>query len=308
MKKLLQFFPIFLLSLPVFAQSDSITVTDAKWGMQRLSKGVIWKTMHFKNNTLFGANQYINLLELAADTKKVRPVLAYSDSLERTSDMAKNHKAIAGINGSFFKMRGADPDYRPDLKSVPKSSPSKIDKNRSTVYLRVSDSLISEHTFARDSVRKRHQKAVIAIKDSKLLILAADQSNLFWERSLVAEDIVSSGPLLLLKGVGQPIPDDPFCNDRHPRTAVGIKPDGTVLLLVVDGRLKEAGGMSIPELQKTMRWLGCSDALNLDGGGSSAMYIKGEPDNGVVNHPSDNKKFDHGGEREVANALLLLKP
>jgi hypothetical protein len=35
------------------------------------------------------------------------------------------------------------------------------------------------------------------------------------------------------------------------------------------------------------------------------MWIKGQPDNGIVNHPTDNKKFDHYGERKVANALII---
>ncbi|RYY32717.1 MAG: phosphodiester glycosidase family protein, partial [Sphingobacteriaceae bacterium] len=227
-------------------------------------------------------------------------------SLEKTSLLAKSRKAIAGINGSFFKMRGTDPDYRPDLKSVPKMEPSYIGKNRSVVYLRVKDSLIANHVFEKDSIRRRDQQGVIALQNRQLSILAVDTSSLTWEQRIVANDIMSTGPVLLIDGKYLPIPNDDFCNDRHPRTAIGKKPDGTVILLVVDGRLKQAAGMSIPELQKTMRWLGCTDAINLDGGGSSTMYIKGQPDEGVVNHPSDNKQFDHFGEREVANAVLLL--
>ena len=61
--------------------------------------------------------------------------------------------------------------------------------------------------------------------------------------------------------------------------------------------------MSLEELQKTISWLGAKHLINLDGGGSTTMYIK---DKGVVNYPSDNKKLDHFGERKVANALLLL--
>lgn len=52
-----------------------------------------------------------------------------------------------------------------------------------------------------------------------------------------------------------------------------------------------------------MRWLGCTEAINLDGGGSSTMYIK---EFGVVNYPSDNGLHDHEGERPVSNAILLL--
>jgi exopolysaccharide biosynthesis protein len=53
--------------------------------------------------------------------------------------------------------------------------------------------------------------------------------------------------------------------------------------------------------------LGCEYALNLDGGGSSTAWVAGK---GIVNYPSDNKKWDHQGERSVATALLffLTKP
>ena len=47
----------------------------------------------------------------------------------------------------------------------------------------------------------------------------------------------------------------------------------------------------------------CTEAINLDGGGSSTMYIK---DEGVINFPSDNKQHDHEGERPVSNAILVL--
>ena len=77
--------------------------------------------------------------------------------------------------------------------------------------------------------------------------------------------------------------------------------DGTVVFVVVDGRLPEAAGVSTTELSLIMSWLGCRDALNLDGGGSSTMVFDGN----VVNHPSDNKKFDHQGERVVANAIVV---
>ena len=39
---------------------------------------------------------------------------------------------------------------------------------------------------------------------------------------------------------------------------------------------------------------------------STTMYVKGEPENGIVNRPSDNQKFDNKGERRVANSILLL--
>ena len=56
-----------------------------------------------------------------------------------------------------------------------------------------------------------------------------------------------------------------------------------------------------------MRWIGAENALNMDGGGSTTLYAEGENGNGIVNHPSDNKKFDREGERHIVNALLFIK-
>ena len=116
---------------------------------------------------------------------------------------------------------------------------------------------------------------------------------------------MTAGPMLLRKGQYVPQRDDrTFVTKRHNRTALGLRPDGTTVLLVADGRFKDkAEGLTLPELERVMRWLGCTEAINLDGGGSSTMYIK---DKGVVNYPSDNNRHDHEGQRPVSNAILLL--
>ena len=98
-----------------------------------------------------------------------------------------------------------------------------------------------------------------------------------------------------------------FVNSRHNHSAIGIKPDSTILLFTVDGRTKQSEGMTLDELIATLRWLSCQDALNLDGGGSTTMYVKGQPYNGIVNYPSDNLRFDHSGERAVSNVLMVVE-
>jgi exopolysaccharide biosynthesis protein len=290
-----------------YAQKDSTALALSKWAQRSIADGVIWKSVHFMQGELFNANQNINLIEIAPAANGVKLSIGHSDSLETTSQIALAKNALAAINGSFFKMRGADPDYNPALNKVPKREPSNIGKNRSIVYLRENNQAIAENEKDKSVTRKRHLQGTLVINSNQLFMLRADSVDFNWEHGLKASDVISSGPLLLLKGFFQPIPNDAFCNDRHPRTAVGKKADGTIVLFVVDGRANESAGMSIPELQRTMKWLGCTDALNLDGGGSTTMYVKGEPFKGVVNYPTDNKKFDHEGEREVANIILVLK-
>lgn len=88
-----------------------------------------------------------------------------------------------------------------------------------------------------------------------------------------------------------------FSVTRHPRTAIGFSRDSTKLYLVtVDGRSESSSGMSLAELATLLQSLGVYQGLNLDGGGSTTLVIRGA----LVNHPSDS-----AGERAVGNALLV---
>jgi len=109
---------------------------------------------------------------------------------------------------------------------------------------------------------------------------------------------VVSGNTMLVKN-GEVVPHDNKL--RHPRTVVGLNAAGSkLILLVVDGRKPGiAIGMNYDELAAEMIRLGCTDALNLDGGGSSVMAVR-DPAKGefkILNQPTD------GRERAVANVL-----
>jgi hypothetical protein len=89
-----------------------------------------------------------------------------------------------------------------------------------------------------------------------------------------------------------------FVAARHPRTLAGLRSDGTLLLVAVDGRRAGwSAGVTLPEAARVMRALGARDALNLDGGGSTAMTVRGR----VISRPSDPT-----GERPVSDALVVL--
>jgi hypothetical protein len=102
---------------------------------------------------------------------------------------------------------------------------------------------------------------------------------------------------------------------RAPRTAIGIRADGSILLVVVDGRarLPHSVGATLAELATLMKNLGCRAAMNMDGGGSSVMFVNDpqsyerklspELQPGVVNLPSDLG----GVERLLPVALVVAK-
>ncbi|MFC7105479.1 phosphodiester glycosidase family protein [Nonomuraea rubra] len=84
---------------------------------------------------------------------------------------------------------------------------------------------------------------------------------------------------------------------RHPRTLLGTTRNGSLILATIDGRQPGVTvGANFVEAAQFMRWLGATQAINLDGGGSTAMVVG----NKVVNRPSD------GAERAVGDALLVL--
>ena len=69
----------------------------------------------------------------------------------------------------------------------------------------------------------------------------------------------------------------------NPRSAIGYKADGTFIIVTVDGREKSSVGMTLVELAKYMKSIGCEYAMNFDGGSSSALYVKGKIVNTAIN-------------------------
>ncbi|MBX7170256.1 MAG: phosphodiester glycosidase family protein [Pyrinomonadaceae bacterium] len=120
--------------------------------------------------------------------------------------------------------------------------------------------------------------------------------------SALSEDIVAGVPQLIKNGKieitwEQEKTNKSFVETKHPRTAVAKLKDGKFLMVTVDGRSESSGGMSLQQLAEFLLEQGATDAMNLDGGGSTTMFLDGK----VVNHPSDKE-----GERSVGDAILVF--
>lgn len=128
-------------------------------------------------------------------------------------------------------------------------------------------------------------------KEAKLTI----NTNPEWKN---VKHIISGGPYLVKN-------DEVFVDmtaqklgaigGRNPRSAIGYTADNNLILVAVDGREGSSIGMTLVELASFMKSIGCVNAINLDGGGSTVMYIKGQ----VVNNPAQK------GGIPLSNAIVL---
>lgn len=193
-----------------------------------------------------------------------------------TSGFAARYGAYAAINGSFFNMSTLYP-------AAYVLDDCELEGDVSGTDLEVID-------------------GILAIRGHRVDIFRADTSS-YGRRLKGYKDAVAAGPVLIENGKTlSGWPETGFFTGSHQRTVVGTK-GKWVYFLVIDGRFPEfASGMTMDETASFAEMLGLDNAINLDGGGSSTMWITSD---GVVSHPGDNRKWDHEGERVVCNAVII---
>lgn len=123
------------------------------------------------------------------------------------------------------------------------------------------------------------------------------KTNPKWEN---VKHIISGGPYLVKDNqifIDMTAQKLQSIGGRNPRTAIGYTKDNDLILVAVDGREGSSVGLTLVELANLMKSFGCTNAINLDGGGSTVMYIKGQ----IVNHPHQP------GGIALSNALVISK-
>ncbi len=276
----------FLLCLAVFpafsqSTSDSLRFVRQSWKTTRLKKRVQWRETHF--DTLFQSPQNLNVLIFPNGKRK--PSIHFGSAgqeLKATSWFGNRDQALAAVNGTFFDVKNGG----------------------SVDMIKVDGQLIDTTRYVPGKPLSEHQQAAVLIeKNTVKVVFGGNYAG--WERSLTAPDVMVTGPLLMLGGKRHTLLKNAFNDNRHPRTCACVTTDNNVILLTADGRNAKAAGLNLHELTSVMKWLGCRDAINFDGGGSTTMWIKGQPENSVVNYPSDSKQWIHTGERPVSNVLYV---
>jgi exopolysaccharide biosynthesis protein len=253
----------------------------------------------------------------------------YKRRLTPSQFYQKNNQPLVVVNCTFFSF-----ETNQNLNLVIRDGKI-VSCNHDVISGRGKDTFTYRHVFpgAMGISRKRTADIAYTFTDSSLRFVYATQlphpvlkdSTNHWSFSTVKhmndlvpdfstsrkqfhkwkmQTAVGGGPVLLqnstikitnneeLKFAGKAI------NDKHPRTAMGYTEDNKLVILVIQGRSESASGATLTQEAQIVKDLGCVEALNLDGGGSSCLLVNGKE----TIQPSDKE-----GQRAVPAVFMITK-
>lgn len=275
----------------------------------KIKDGIIHYSL-FGKEDVSGTYQNVNVLEVDLNNEAYKINFLFCGS-DTTSAVGKRMKAIAAINACY---------------------------EQDAIYCRTNGYNHAQVTLDPDHLRFwKHEAAIVGDGKRKVgIVHGAKGAKNIKEggiqaieiyKSLTEKNIFASAPMLIdnYEPVGASfVPSQYSSKDlnsfdgedyrrhqgvRHPRVAVALTEDNDLLFIVVDGRFSgKAEGMSAKELTNFIaKHFNPQWAINMDGGGSSTMYINGygDPVTNVLNYPCDNKKWDHYGQRARPTFFLV---
>lgn len=208
------------------------------------------------------------------DPKRIR--IGYTSKLreigERTSEIAQRNEAVAAINGGGFTDKTSNGKLWVGTGAYPEGI------------------IISGGKVIYSDVTRNEKINVTAFTPNGRLIVGDHTLNELFADGVT--EAISFRNSLIINGKTVAVENEGL----NPRTAIGQKADGTIVMLAIDGRKGFKMGASLKEVQDILLQQGVINASNLDGGSSTTMYFNGE----VINNPCD-----WNGERTVATAIYV---
>jgi hypothetical protein len=255
------------------------------WCVDTVAAGVVWRhaTLAIQDSSLETVLVNVVDVDLSLPGVSVHPTRSRDSTYETVSSLGgRTPSALAGVNGGFFLYEGSD-----DICGA--CSGGACPAYRASSLLQIADS-----AFSTNCRTARSTLGMDGRGGAKIAVIPADSA---WSGMPSA---IGAGPTLVSGGrpnvsTGQ---DFPWIYQAHPRTAVAIDGRGHLLLVTVD-----SPGLTLPGLANFLAAsLGAGEAMNLDGGGSTTLWIAGQGTGGVVNCPS----APGCAERAVYDGLFVL--
>lgn len=196
------------------------------------------------------ANTYTGYLVAIYDPSKIKTAVAKCEEGELLEDIAKENNAVIAINGGMFEQ---------------------TENGLKTSGITVSNGKIISQEVS--------DKGIIGFtRDNKLFLGKVSIDEL---TKLEIRDCVTFGPFLMVNGKRAEIAGNGGYGTA-PRTAIGQRPDGTVLFLAIDGRKITSPGATMKDVTDIMERFGAINVANLDGGASTQLVVNGQTLNDVI--------------------------
>ncbi len=298
----------FVLSIAsAFSQNtDSLAFAKADWEIVDLGKGAVSMYAQVK---MFNSMQSICVVKYPAKGFDTRILHRPGAAAGKPSEIGKDENAVFALNGGYFHVKQLIPSvyFRHGKNRLGYTDPTEVYrvdgvlgfKNRKGGKLNichVSDTSLCD--FVTRGWKQAMASGPLLILDNDIVVpvLMGDKADGANVAAMLQEQKQGSKTRTHYSSAQ-------FYDKRHPRAAIGSDDEGYIYLVVIDGRFKgQADGASIYETAYICHLFGMTDAINLDGGGSTTLWTA---KTGVINHPYDNKTFDHNGERIVPNLIVV---
>ncbi|WP_195407612.1 phosphodiester glycosidase family protein [Bacteroides congonensis] len=289
---------------PVAKVPTLLKDVQSEWKIDSIDDGFIYYNYE-RYDDVSNANQIINVLEVDLTSNKYNVQFTWHPSGDTLSHAAQLRGAIGGVNGG----------YEPEA-----------------IYVRVNGSNLSEVTLPEGHLRYwKHDGAIYSDGKSDVGIMYGGPDGkvaIDRYKQHPAKFLLASAPTLIdnYKPLGETFAGDYTTEEiakfdyedyrnhqgvRHPRTVVVLTEDKDLLLITIDGRWPgKSEGMNAKEVTLFLKkHFNPQYALNMDGGGSTTMYVKGKgaAKTDVVNYPTDNGVFNHYGQRKVGTHIIVNK-
>ena len=286
--------------------ADSLAFVNAQWEVTELERGA---QAMYAQIPMFNSVQSISVVKYPAKNFRTESLHRPGETACTPSAAGKELGAAASMNGGYFHVKERIPSvfFKNGKEILGYTHPTELyrvdgifgfrdKKGRKMEIIHCHDTL--EYASATKKMKSAMATGPLLILDDEIVvpILMGDKADGDNVAAMQAEQKAGSN-------IRTHYTSAQFYDRRHPRTAIGTDDEGYIYLVVIDGRFKgQADGASIFETAFICHLLGMTDAINLDGGGSSALWAE---ETGVISHPRDNKKFDHEGERVVPNLIVV---
>lgn len=281
----------------------------SSWKIDTISTGLRLHTFMGKD-PVSGSMQIVNVLDVDLSVDRYQVKFSYKEEGSITSDIMKKYGAVGCLNATYEKEScyiKVDNNIYETIRSdvIPGTSVPQW-KSEGAVY-----------TDGEQNVSVSFTAKGMDLKETRAIYAKSTSANIFTSSPMLIDNYEIVGAYFVPEGYSEAQMlalnyEDPIRHQgvRHPRSAVAITADKHFLMIAVDGRREGVSeGMSAKELTIFLKDnFNPQYALNMDGGGSTTLCVKGrgEPGTYVVNYPTDNEAFDHLGERRVPTHFYII--